>query len=198
LRPRRSVTATTTGTTEAPVWAVIEGAGGGTISDSGVYTAPSSAGVYHVTASFPSNSSVSATATVTVHPLPPNISVSINPSMASVQTGHQQQFTASVSGSNNQNVVWSITESTGGTITSGGLYTAPASAGIFHILAVAEIDSTKSATATVTVSTQPPPPPPPISISVSPSTASPSVNHACSCGEAADSWSQVYVLTIKS
>src|SRR5690348_9638291 len=49
--------ATTTGTSEAPTWTVVESAGGGTISTGGLYTAPASEGVYHVAASLPSSSS---------------------------------------------------------------------------------------------------------------------------------------------
>ena len=47
-------------------WAVEEGAAGGTITDAGVYTAPSTEGVYHVTATAKANSSLRNTVTVAV------------------------------------------------------------------------------------------------------------------------------------
>jgi hypothetical protein len=56
-----------------------------------------------------------------------------------------------VTGSSNQAVTWSIQEGAGGSITSGGVYTAPASAGVFHVIATASADATKSDTAEITV-----------------------------------------------
>jgi hypothetical protein len=47
----------------------------------------------------------------------------------------------------------------GGSITSAGVYTAPAGAGTYHVVARSAADSTKVATATVTVSASTPPPP---------------------------------------
>lgn len=48
------------------IWSVQEGPGGGTISASGIYTAPNQAGTYHVVATSVADPSQSAAATVTV------------------------------------------------------------------------------------------------------------------------------------
>jgi hypothetical protein len=80
------------------------------------------------------------------------ISVSISPPTASLVVGQAQQFTATVTGSANQSVTWSVQEGpTGGTVTSGGYYTASNIPGTYHIVATSQADSTKSAVAIVTV-----------------------------------------------
>ena len=80
------------------------------------------------------------------------IRVSISPSAISVGAAGNQQFAATVTGSLNQSVTWGVQEgSAGGTITSGGLYTAPSTPGIYHVVATSEADNSRSATATVTV-----------------------------------------------
>jgi sugar lactone lactonase YvrE len=52
-------------------WSVEEGSQGGTITSAGVYAAPKTAGTFHVVATNAANSSLTATATVTVVPLLP-------------------------------------------------------------------------------------------------------------------------------
>ncbi|MFN7959524.1 MAG: hypothetical protein U0P46_14510 [Holophagaceae bacterium] len=89
-------------------------------------------------------------------PAPQLIAVNISPAGASVWTGGTQAFQATVTGSTNQGVTWSVVEAAGGTISAAGLYTAPAAAGSFHVKAVSTADATKSAQAPVTVSVQPP------------------------------------------
>ncbi len=89
-------------------------------------------------------------------PAPQPVSVSISPTGASVWTGGTQTFQATVTGSTNQTVTWSVVEASGGTISPAGLYTAPGTAGSFHVKAVSAADATKSAQAPVTVSVQPP------------------------------------------
>ncbi|HYY69059.1 MAG TPA: hypothetical protein VE734_04955 [Terriglobales bacterium] len=78
------------------------------------------------------------------------VAVSVSPGSASLLTGGTQQFTASVTGTSNTAVTWSVT---GGSISSAGLYTAPATAGTYTVKAVSAADTTKSASATVTVTT---------------------------------------------
>jgi len=56
-----------------------------------------------------------------------NRTISISPSVATVQAGHTQQFKAAVSIDTNNKVVWSIQAGTG-TISQEGLYTAPPAA----------------------------------------------------------------------
>jgi hypothetical protein len=81
----------------------------------------------------------------------PSVSVSIQPGTKSLTVGAAATFTATVFGDANQLVTWSVVEPGGGTITSAGLYTAPATPGTFHVQAVAAADSTASAQATVIV-----------------------------------------------
>jgi 6-phosphogluconolactonase (cycloisomerase 2 family) len=107
---------------------------------------------------------------------PPTVSVTVAPGTATVQTGATQQFTATVSNSTNTAVNWQVNgvaggNATVGTISSGGLYTAPASVpapATVTVTAVSQADSTKSGTATVTVAA-----PPAIGVTVAP--AAPSV-----------------------
>ena len=137
-------------------------ASAGTVTTAGLYTAPSSAGSYTVTATSVADSSKSASAVVTVSQ-PIQVSISVSPTTASLQTGGLQQFSAAVSGTTNTAVTWTASA---GTVTSGGLYTAPSSAGSYTVTATSAADSSKSSSAAVTV-TQPIQ----VSISVSPSTA---------------------------
>ena len=51
-------------------------------------------------------------------------------------------------------VTWSVQEGApGGSVTAAGVYTAPGTAGTYHLVATSQADATKSATATVTVAT---------------------------------------------
>ncbi len=141
--------ASVTGTTNTGVtWSVVSG--GGTITSSGLYTAPASAATATIKASSVADTTKSASATITVS-APVSVGVTVSPSSASIATGATQQFTASVSGTTNTGVTWSVV-SGGGTITSSGLYTAPASAATATIKATSVADTSKSASATITVS----------------------------------------------
>ncbi len=86
-----------------------------------------------------------------------SISVTLSPAGASLWTGGSQTFVATVSGTTNQGVSWSVVEAAGGTVSPAGRYTAPGVAGIFHVKATSAADATKSAQAPVTVSVQLPP-----------------------------------------
>jgi hypothetical protein len=134
---------------------------GGTFTSGGQYTAPSVAGNYTITATSVADSSKSASAVVTVSQAS-QISISISPVTASVQSGRQQQFTAYLSNTSNTAVTWSAS---GGTITTSGLFTAPSTAGTYTVTAVSVADGTKTASATVSVSA-----PPAIAVSISPTT----------------------------
>src|SRR5262249_28733940 len=93
------------------------------------------------------------------------VSVSISPTSASLGQGGTQQFTATVTGTANSTVTWSLTGL--GTLSSSGLYGAPASVtsvSTSSVKATSVADTTKSDTATVTLN--------PISVGVSPGTAS--------------------------
>jgi len=128
--------------------AVTWSASGGSVSSSGLYTAPNTAGTFTVTATSVADNTTSVSATVTVNAAPV-VTVTLSPTSASLLTNGTQQFTASVSGSSNTAVTWSAS---GGSISSSGLYTAPSAAGNYTVKATSSADSTKSASATVTVS----------------------------------------------
>ncbi len=85
-------------------------------------------------------------------PPPPVTGVSVSPMSALVDQGATIQFSASVLGSSNQAVAWSIQESGGGSISQAGLYSAPAAAMEVHVIATSVADPSKSSTALVTVS----------------------------------------------
>ena len=99
------------------------------------------------------------------------ITVAISPSSASVQAGATQAFTASVTGATNTSVSWSVAEgSSGGAVTSSGVYTAPSAPGSYHVVAASEAKPSATATAVVTVNAIPPPPPV-TSVAVTPASA---------------------------
>ena len=86
----------------------------------------------------------------------PRVRVNISPTTASVVTGGTQTFTASVTGTSNRAVTWSVEESGGGSISASGVYTAPMTAGTYTVVATSEADDRRSASATVTVTAPPP------------------------------------------
>lgn len=158
-------TATVTGTTNTAVaWSVNGIAGGnatlGTISSAGLYTAPAvipTPNPVTVKAASAADSNQFASATVTVTTSP--VTVAISPGFASVAKGGTQQFTATVTGSANTTVNWSVNCAAGGTacgsITSaGGLYAAPTAAPnppTVTVTATSAAAPTQSAVATVTI-----------------------------------------------
>ena len=83
------------------------------------------------------------------------VTVTVSPATAAVNPGHDQLFSATVAGVANQSVSWSVQEPSGGTITSAGLYTAPPTSGIYHVLARSDVDRTVVGTATVEVGVTP-------------------------------------------
>ncbi|HYS11311.1 MAG TPA: hypothetical protein VEP66_21420 [Myxococcales bacterium] len=149
-----TVTGTTTGQSTAVTWSVQE-SGGGSVSASGVYTAPSSGGTYHVVATSVADTSKKDTATVTV--TAPVITVAVSPQATETTPGGSLSFSAAVGGSTTGQstaVTWSVQEgAAGGTVTSSGGYTAPATSGTYHVVATSVADPSKSGTATVSVTT---------------------------------------------
>lgn len=104
---------------------------------------------------------------------PQPVSVFISPTTASVDIGNTVQFTATVRNTTNTAVNWLVNDVAGGnatvgTITTGGLYTAPAtvpSPATVTVKAMSVADPSKSASATVTITA------PPIVVTISPTTA---------------------------
>ena len=166
-RGSQTFTATVTGTgNTAATWSVQETSGCGSVTQGGVYTAPAAAATCHVVATSVADTTKSDVATVTVTaPLP--VTVAINPPSGATHSCQSLTFAATVTGSSNTAVAWSVQEgSAGGTVTSGGVYTAPSTAGTYHVVATSQADSTKSAVATVTVTDQI------VNVAVSPSSVS--------------------------
>jgi hypothetical protein len=131
-------------------------------SISGLYTAPA-------IAPSPANVTVHATskavplavgiASVTIVAPPPPVSVTISPTSATVRTSHTHSFTATVHNATNTAVTWKVNAIAGGnatigTISTKGVYTAPAAVPTHTqvtVTAVSVADSSKSASASVTI-----------------------------------------------
>jgi hypothetical protein len=146
--------ANVTGATNTGViWSLQPQIGG--ISSTGLYTAPSSISgptTVSVTATSVADPTKSAAATISLTPAA-SVSVTVTPSSASLQASQKQQFAAQVTGSTNTGVTWSLLSAVG-SISSAGLYTAPAtitSSTTVTVKATSVADPTKSATATITL-----------------------------------------------
>ena len=133
----------------------------GTITPSGLYYTPAavpSPNPVTVTAVSVADPTKSASASVTI--MPP-VAVSISPATSNVQFGGTQQFTATVQNNSNTAVTWQVIYSTPlGSISSSGLYTAPASGALYSIVlisATSAVDSRVTAQATI-ILTGPPGP----------------------------------------
>jgi 6-phosphogluconolactonase len=84
-------------------------------------------------------------------PPPAVVSLTVPSTTALVPPGKNKTFSATVTGSSNTAVTWVVVEgSSGGSIT-GGVYTAPATPGTYHLTATSVADNTKTTTITVTV-----------------------------------------------
>jgi hypothetical protein len=139
----------------------------GTITPSGLYTAPSDALLGEqvtLTARSVSDPSVTGSAMIT---LTAPVSIAVTPSAAPVVAGGSRQFTATVSGAVNRNVQWVLNPAVGA-LSSSGLYTAPLSipsSQAVNVTAVSDADTTKFASGLVTLT-----PGAGISVTVSPAT----------------------------
>ncbi|HEV3332052.1 MAG TPA: hypothetical protein VG096_13770, partial [Bryobacteraceae bacterium] len=135
----------------------------------GLYTAPaviSSSQTVTITAISVADTTKFASALVNLQPAAASVAVSVNPGTTSLKASGTQQFAASVAGTSNQTVTWSLNPNVG-TI-SGGLYTAPAliaASQIIIVTATSAADPTKSGTAQVTLQ-------PTVIVSLSPGSAS--------------------------
>ena len=164
--------ATVSGTTNMAVnWSVNGGAGNGTISSAGVYTAPAtvpSPAAVTVTATSQADTTKFATATVTVVATAPSVQVTVQPATASVSNFRTQPFMATVTGDANTAVTWEVNGIVGGSqkfgfISSSGLYVAPSGVPTISdgqgntmsttvtVTAVSQADATGTGSATVTI-----------------------------------------------
>ncbi len=152
----RQFTATVTNNSNVAVTWSIAPAGTGTISSTGLYTAPTTAvarATVVVTATSQADTTQWASALVTIEPLP--VTVSVSPGTATVLPGQTEQFTATVTNTANTAVTWSINPSGAGSIDSTGLYTAPTTitaAETVTVTATSHADPGQWASASVTVS----------------------------------------------
>ena len=81
----------------------------------------------------------------------PEIAVTVIGSTSVLDTGASRTFTASVQNTSNTAVTWSVVEQGGGSITQGGVYTAPAIPGTYTVKATSQADTSASGTARVPV-----------------------------------------------
>jgi hypothetical protein len=153
-------------TNTAVTWQVNGVLGGnntvGKIDVNGLYTAPGSVpspATVTVTAISVADPTKSDSASVTISLTPV---LTVNPLQANVVVLLKQQFTAIISGGGNQAVNWQVNGISGGntivgTISAGGLYTAPGSVpspATVTVKAISQADNTVTGTATVTVIAQ--------------------------------------------
>ena len=155
-------TANVTNTSNTTVtWMITPATGAGTISTSGLFTAPASVATQQtvtITATSTANSAAFTTMTVI---LVPNVTLSVTPPNATLYPGQSQQFTANVTNNMNTAVTWTLSPAPStiitaglGTISTTGLYTAPTSFTTQQrvlITATSAVNSTAIATATVTL-----------------------------------------------
>lgn len=151
-------------TNKSVTWAVVE-SGGGTITSAGVYTAPAIDGTYRVKVTSAVNPSQPTIAIVKV--IPANVIVDVTPVSATVAAGGSKAFSATVTGTSNTAVTWSVVETNGGSVSSYGVYAAPSAAGTYHVKATSLSDPSKSDTAEIFVT-----PVAPVVVSITPATAS--------------------------
>lgn len=160
---------TVSGATDQSVTWLVSGAVGGTatagtISPSGLYSAPTTTSQLNVTVTARSNAdaTVSASAAVTVNPVPPPTVVTISPTTANLASGTTQQFSASVTGPTDQSITWLVNGTIGGSSTNGiistsGLYSAPTTDSQLNVTVTARSNSDATASANATVTVAPPP-----------------------------------------
>lgn len=156
----RAFTATVANaSTQAVTWSLT---GPGTISSTGLYTAPPSVAVITtatVRATAAADGVTTGTATVTLYP---PVGITVSPMAAALYAGQTRQITATVTNAANTAVMWTLTGP--GTISASGLYTAPASITAFAtatVTATAVADPTKTASTAISLY-------PPLGISLTP------------------------------
>lgn len=139
--------ATVTGTSNT---AVTWSASAGTVSSSGLFTAPTVTANTSVVLSVTSVADTSKSASANISVLAPLVGITVSPTSESVNSGSTAQFQATVTGTSNTAVTWTVTA---GTVSSSGLFTAPTVTSNTSVVVTATsvADSTKSASASVSV-----------------------------------------------
>jgi hypothetical protein len=125
----------------------------GTISPAGFYTAPSSVTTSQtitVTATSSADPTKKGSSTITMSS---SVGVALAPKTVTLTLSQNQQFTGTLAGTVNTAVKWTVGSSVG-TISRGGVYTAPASissAQTVEVTATSVADPSKSASASITL-----------------------------------------------
>ncbi len=145
-------TATVTGSGDPNVTWGVQGSGaGGTISPTGLYTAPFTPGTYTVSARPDADPTTTVTTQVIVIA---GVETKIDFPTRELITipASTVKFTGRAVGNTNQNITWSVQGgASSGTITADGTWTAPATPGVYTVVATSVADPTKTATRTVKV-----------------------------------------------
>ena len=92
-----------------------------------------------------------AAVVIALTPVETPTSVRVKPHLAVVVQGGTKQFTATVFGAENEDVIWSVVEAGGGEIDANGFYTAPDTLGTYTIRATSVVDPESYGEATVRV-----------------------------------------------
>jgi hypothetical protein len=166
---KQQFTATVTGTSDTAVnWSMSPQVG--SLSATGDYTAPSVIpAAQHVIVIATSAADPTKSTQSTVSLTPPNVTISVSPSTASLSGGQSQQFTAVIGGTAHTGVTWSMSPQAG-SLSASGYYTAPSSVTVTQTLVITATSAsypTVTATATVHLT-----PTPTIAVTVSPSSVS--------------------------
>lgn len=112
-------------------------------------------------------------------PPPPVVTVLVSPATFSIKLGESQQFTATVTGSSNTAVTWSVTGpgcmgAACGTVNNSGLYSAPAIVPVpstVSVIATAQVDTSKTGSAGLTIGSD-------VAVAVWPQTARVTLNNS--------------------
>ena len=163
LNPSQSLqfNAVVTGSSSQQVTWSLTPPGVGILSSAGLYTAPVTIAALQtvtMTATSVADPTKSATAAVTLNPaviVTPAITVSLTPPVSSLAANQTVQFAATVNGSLNQAVTWSVVPLGVGTVSPSGLYTSPAAVSspqTVTVTATSVADPTKSASSSVALS----------------------------------------------
>ena len=79
------------------------------------------------------------------------IAVTVMGQAGPLSTQQERDFFATVTGTTNTAVTWSVVEAQGGAVTATGQYTSPATAGTYHVMATSQADPAASGQVTVDV-----------------------------------------------
>jgi len=158
LGTSKSFTATVSGAANTSVtWSVVGGSGNGSVTAVGLYTPPGTlpaSPVILVRATSAANALATADAVVTL--VPPPVLVFVTPASATVQVGSTKALGATVTGTTNKAVTWTVLGGTAnGTVTAAGAYISPATmpaspAVVVRATSVADANSFADGTITLT------------------------------------------------